>query len=194
MTGDFPMATATKLMNADTFYEFISQPENFRRFFELERGEVIELPPPRRQLGFVCVNVGSLLMDFAEEWAWGYACCNDFGVVVEQDPDTVRGMDVGFFDDDGLELEPEYVYEPPLVGVEVLSPTDRPSHVLRRIGEYLKWGVKLVWIVDPEVRSVNVHRKGREPVTLDETDDLTGEDVLPGFRCRVADFFVSLTS
>jgi Uma2 family endonuclease len=48
----------------------------------------------------------------------------------------------------------------------------------------------MVWLVDPEDRTVTVFRKGQEPIFLEETDELTGLDVLPDFRCSVADFFV----
>jgi Uma2 family endonuclease len=63
--------------------------------------------------------------------------------------------------------------------------------VLRRISEYLKRKVLLVWIIDPENRTATTYRHGRDPVTLDEAQELTGEDVLPGFGCRVAELFRS---
>jgi Uma2 family endonuclease len=47
----------------------------------------------------------------------------------------------------------------------------------------------LLWLVDPEDRSVMVYRPGQLPRAVDETEELTGEDVLPDLRCRVADFF-----
>jgi hypothetical protein len=47
----------------------------------------------------------------------------------------------------------------------------------------------LVWEVNPEIRLVHVHRKDGTASRLHPTDELTGEDVLPGFRCRVADLF-----
>ena len=47
----------------------------------------------------------------------------------------------------------------------------------------------LVWLVDPESRDVTVYRPGEEPYVLGEQDEITGENVLPEFRCRVADFF-----
>jgi Uma2 family endonuclease len=49
--------------------------------------------------------------------------------------------------------------------------------------------VKLVWIVDPEAREVCVYRPGHDPYVVTENEELTGEDVLPGFRCRVSEFF-----
>jgi Uma2 family endonuclease len=47
----------------------------------------------------------------------------------------------------------------------------------------------MVWVIDPESRTLTVHRPERSPVELTEGQDLTGEDVLPEFRCRVADLF-----
>lgn len=47
----------------------------------------------------------------------------------------------------------------------------------------------LVWLVDAEDREVTVYQRGYEPYVLGEQDEITGEGVLPEFRCRVADFF-----
>ena len=46
-----------------------------------------------------------------------------------------------------------------------------------------------MWIVDPRARSVTVYRSLFSPTVLSEADDLEGEDVLPGFRVRVSEFF-----
>jgi Uma2 family endonuclease len=77
----------------------------------------------------------------------------------------------------------------PKLVVEVLSPSDSQGKVNRRIGQYLKRGVPLVWLVDPEVRIVTVYQPGKEFFTLEEADELTGEEVLPGLRLRVGDLF-----
>jgi Uma2 family endonuclease len=60
---------------------------------------------------------------------------------------------------------------------------------MRKIMDYLQNGVELVWLIDPETRNVTVHRPGKQPYVVEEGHELTGEDVLPDFRCRVADFF-----
>ena len=48
-------------------------------------------------------------------------------------------------------------------------------------------GVCLVWVVDPEDRSVTVYRPDKQYAIHNESGVLSGEDVLPGFSCRVAD-------
>jgi Uma2 family endonuclease len=73
--------------------------------------------------------------------------------------------------------------------IEVLSPNDRMNKTTARIGQYLDRGVPVVWLVDPEVHSVAVYRPDQFPQVLDNSDELTGGDVLPDFRCKVSDLF-----
>jgi Uma2 family endonuclease len=183
--------TTTKRMTAEEFYEFVHRPENVDRCFELVRGEVIEVSRPTRPHGVVCVRVGRLLDAYAEQRGSGYVTSNDSGVILEREPDTVRGPDVAFYEDAATfdELHPNYGEVPPLLAVEVLSPNDKPGKVMNKITNYLRSGVRLVWVLDPEARQVFVHQPDKALRELNQGDEITGEDILPGFRCRVADFF-----
>ena len=182
--------TSTKLMTAEEFYEFVHRPENVDRCFELVRGEVIELSRPTKPHGVVCIRVGRLLDAYAEQRGSGYVTSNDSGVILERDPDTVRGPDVAFYEDAATfdELHPKYGEVPPLLAVEVLSPNDKPGKVMNKITNYLQSGVQRVWVLDPELRQVFIHRLDQSYRTLTQSDELI-DDVLPGFRCRVADIF-----
>jgi Uma2 family endonuclease len=73
--------------------------------------------------------------------------------------------------------------------VEVVSTNDLAQDVNEKVEEYLQAGVPLVWEVYPESRTVLVHRPNSTVTKLHATDELTGEDVFPGFRCQVAEFF-----
>ena len=66
---------------------------------------------------------------------------------------------------------------------------DKPGHLIRRLDQYLQLGIPLVWVIDPEGRFVTVYQPDEMQKTLDEKDELTGEDVLPEFRCRVGNLF-----
>ena len=59
------------------------------------------------------------------------------------------------------------------------------------MSELLDMGVKQVWLVDPEARNLSIYRAGCEPELLAADQELDASDVLPGFRCRPADFFDS---
>ena len=183
--------TTTKRWTAEEFFDWVHRPENRGRHFELERGEVIEMPPPGERHGYVSGNVGRILGNYTFERGCGYVCTNDTGVVLETDPDTVRGIDVTLYDELRRydQLAPKYSSHLPKLAIEVLSPVDRPGRMTRRVSQFLRKGMLLVWLVDPESRDVTVYRPGEEPYVLGEQDEITGENVLPDFRCPVADFF-----
>lgn len=182
---------ATRPMSAEEFYLFVHRSENRDRRFELERGEVVEMSRPGKRHGLICANVTRILGNYAAQRGRGYPCSNDTGVIVEHDPDTVRGPDVLFFDDvmSADEVEEKYGETPPLLAVEVLSPNDSMGKVNRRIKEQLLFGTAIVWLLDPEALNVTVYRLGKDYQILEESDEITGGDILPEFRCKVAEFF-----
>src|SRR5439155_15960815 len=108
------------------------------------------------------------------------------------DPMRVRRPDVSAIRFGRLprnQLYEGHVRIAPDVAVEVVSPNDLFSDVERKVQEYLEAGVQLVWVVNPEIRIVAVHRADGSIAKLHEKDELTGENVLPGFRCPVGDLF-----
>ncbi len=73
--------------------------------------------------------------------------------------------------------------------MEVLSPNDIACKVEAKVRQWLRAGPKLVWVVNPEQRTLAIHRADGLGAILQETDELSGEEVMPGFHCRVAQFF-----
>ena len=73
--------------------------------------------------------------------------------------------------------------------VEVVSPNDRPTPVYDKAQMWLRFGVRLVLIVDPETRSIMALPSEGEARTFTEDDTLDCGDVLPGFSCAVRDIF-----
>jgi Uma2 family endonuclease len=186
------MATVeAKKMTADEFVDWLDTVDNGDKVFELERGEVLEMPSPGELHGVVCGLITYLLWKYIFQRGKGYLCSNDTGLLVEQDPDTLRGSDIMLFDESRRldQMSRKYTAHVPKLVVEVRSPHDQPTKMTHRVGQYLQRGVALVWLVDPEVRSVTVCRNDRFPKVLDETLELTGEEVLLDLRLRVADLF-----
>jgi Uma2 family endonuclease len=184
-------AVATKPITAEEFYDWVNQPENRHGKFELEQGEIVEMSRPGKLHGFVCGNIAFILGNFARQRKKGYVCTNDTGIVVERDPDTVRGPDLMFFEDaaSAEDIDRKYGETPALLDVEVLSPNDTFTKIVRRVNEQLAFGTPLVWVVDCDAESVAVHRPGKSPYIVEGDQEITGEDVLPDFRCKVSEFF-----
>ncbi|SNS29837.1 Putative restriction endonuclease [Geodermatophilus pulveris] len=70
--------------------------------------------------------------------------------------------------------------------VEVVSPSDRATQVTAEALEWLHAGVRLVWVVDPETRTVTAYRPDGVRVLRGE-DTLDGGDVLPGSGLPLAE-------
>jgi Uma2 family endonuclease len=113
-------------------------------------------------------------------------------------PSKVRRADISFIRRDRYSLEQlsedGFTTIPPDLAVEVVSPNDLVGKVDEKIEEYLRAGVRLVWVVHPAARAVQVFRGDRSVSWLWAADELSGEDVLPGFRCKVEDLFPNASS
>jgi Uma2 family endonuclease len=181
------MATvSTKLLTAEEFAR-LPQPEDGSQQ-ELIQGVIVTMPPPGAPHGVCCSKIDRRLGTFVETNKLGTVCCNDTGFITERDPDTVRGADVAFWTKEKLpELPKVYIEVLPDLAVEVVSPDDHFSRIQKKVLHYLTKGVRLLWVVDPEDRSITVYRPDKPLRILGESDTLSGEEVLPGFTCRVVD-------
>lgn len=180
------MSIAEKLMTAAEFGEL-----NDPRRTELVRGRIVEITPPKPTHGRIVFAIARVVGAFIEQQDLG-RWFGEAGVITERDPDSVRAPDAAFVsyaripreanDDQYCDAAPELVFE-------VFSPTDRWTSVLDKVAEYLRAGTDVVCVVVPANRSVQLHSADRPAVTLVDMDSFELPDILPGFRCQVADFF-----
>jgi Uma2 family endonuclease len=77
----------------------------------------------------------------------------------------------------------------PDLAVEILSPSNTEREIQQKVQEYFQAGGKLVWIVDPDARTVEVYTRPRRSVVLTEDDTLDGRKVLPGFSLSIRKWF-----
>ena len=78
---------------------------------------------------------------------------------------------------------------PPVLAVEILSPSDKQDEVIAKVREYLDVGVALVWIVEPVFQTVTVYRPNERPKMFSGSDVLSGHDQMPGFQTTVNQIF-----
>lgn len=160
--------------------------------FELVDGELVE-----RLMGWESVWISGeilyVLRDFCKLNSQGLVVPGEAGYRCFPDaPEKVRRPDVSFVSFSRLPPPQErrgHLRIAPDLAVEVISPNDLYEEVEEKVREYLSVGVKLVWIVNPATRTVRVHRLDGTVKYLTENDELSGEDVLPGFSCRVSRIF-----
>jgi Uma2 family endonuclease len=186
------MATVqTGQMTADEFWEWCCRPENAGKRAELVLGEIVEMPSPGFAHGVLCGWIAHLLWAYVGRRGRGAVTSNDTGLVVTTEPDTVRGPDVMLFGEsvDLRQASRRHSRDVPELIVEVLSPTDSWSALLRRVKQYHTRGVTLVWVVDGDERTVTVCRPNEYQQLLEESEELTGNGVMAEFRLPISLMF-----
>ncbi len=163
------------------------------RRFELVTRTVVENTMGAPE-SYLALEIGTLLKE--------YLLRNDIGFLYGADtlieflPKLVRGPDVCFVPwtqrpDRTIPTEPISDLLPELV-VEVLSPSNTTGEIRRKIKEYFKAGVKIVWVIDPPTRSAVVHVGPDKQSTIPESGALLGGNVLPGFKLPLTKLFARL--
>jgi len=182
---------AAKLMTVE---EFLALPEDgIHR--ELIRGQV-------REFGMTVRNrfhsrVEANVVQHLKNWLDGRPAprgeilCGEVGFRLKGTPDSAVGIDVAYASAELVAAtgDRQKIFDgPPVLAVEVLSPSDTHEEIVAMIDLYLEAGV-IVWEVDPGLRTIRVHRPGHEPEMFNAAQELSGESYLPGFRVAVARLF-----
>ena len=180
-------AVPRHLLTAD---EFAALPHAGLRT-ELIRGEISAMPPAFDDHGEVAGSLAVLLGQFVRANGLGRLYAAETGFLVAEQPDTVRAPDLAFTRAERVPPRgaPGWVRAMPDLVAEVVSSGDRPSEIGEKVRMWLDAGVRLVWVVYPTQRIVEVWRPAEPVLVLHEHDQLDGYDVVPGFTCPVEQIF-----
>jgi len=183
------MSTTTQLMTAE---ELLRLPDSPYRH-ELVKGELITMTLPGEEHGAVIMNIGVPLGYHVKKNNLGVVYGAETGFQIERNPDTVLGADVAFVRKDRVEragISKGYRFGAPDLVVEVISPSDNMKKVEQKVQRWLSAGARIVWTVDPKTRTIKVYEGTDKATVLREDDELTGGDLVPGFRLPVAEIFI----
>ncbi|MDW8364969.1 MAG: Uma2 family endonuclease, partial [Abditibacteriales bacterium] len=115
----------------------------------------------------------------------------EIGFIVARDPDTVRAPDwsLTWREQADARRRGAWIEGGPNLAVEVISPEETWSEVQEKVDEYLAAGTQVVWVINPQTRTVHVIRPDAPIAVLRVGDVLTGDPVLPGFTLPLATLF-----
>ncbi len=189
-TATIDVPVVTPFMTAEEFVQLHGDDSSV----ELVKGRVVRCPMPGAKHGEVCSKANYFLTHYAMESKSGRVLGNDTFIRTGKEPDTYRGADVCFISYTRLPQEQALPKGPlevaPELVVEVRSPTDRTSHILGKVSDYLKAGVVVVLVLDPAIEAVTIYRETEDiPQRFSNGDELTLPDLLPGFTVPVRKFF-----
>lgn len=159
---------------------------------ELIRGVLHQTVATGIEHGEIAVNFAILMGTFVKSGRSGRVVGSDAGIRLERNPDTVREPDIAYISAEKLPLDTRvrgYAEVVPDLVVEIISPSDQAVAVYDKAQMWLRFGVQLVLLVDPDARTVTVLPQDGPAQTLTDADTLDGGDVLPGFTCPVQDIF-----
>jgi Uma2 family endonuclease len=140
---------------------------------------------------YLAVLIARLLAAFVDEHKLGFVLGSDGMTRLE--PGQIRIPDAAFYSwsrfPDRRVPRTAYVDTAPDLAVEVISPSNTRQEMDRKLSDYFAGGTRLVWYIYPNRREVVVYHSPTEQKVLEETDELDSENVLPGFRLNLAEFF-----
>ena len=174
--------------------EFLALPET-KPYLELMDGEVIEKPMPTDNHGELVAEIigqiyaylrrvrearlGTEVRHLRDEEEWVFLPDISVTLKSRKAPPAETGKII--------EVMPD-------LAIEVLSPDDRPGRLQSRIAHYMRSGVKILWIVDPETEKVTVWRPGEMPLDYHAPAMVSAEPVLEDFELDLAEMFEILHS
>ena len=155
--------------------------------YEYVRGQLVSMPSTTMAHGEISVNLVTLLNVHVSQQQLGrvYSAETTFAV-----GKSGRKPDVAFVSQERLPEDRRQASPiPPDLAIEVVSPTDSAYDIEEKVFEYLEAGTRLVWVINPVLKTVTVYRSQDDIKILTRNQTLTGEDVVEGFSCLVEEIF-----
>ena len=176
-----------------TVADVVSIRHHEKRLFELVDGVLVEKAMGFKE-GVLAAAIASLLREFVIPRNLGIVAGADG--MMQLFPESVRIPDVTYVSwakvpGQRIPDEPVPAMAPDLA-VEVLSVSNTRREMERKIEEYLDASVPLIWVVDPDTRSVTVHAGSAQGAVVPQSGTLDGGTVLPGFTLPVSKIFAEL--
>lgn len=186
------MLDTTKMMTLEDYLAFVSLPENADKYFELNNGEIIEMPSPATTHNYIVMRVSNSLYNFVEAHDLGFVFGDNTSYALSKWRVVIP--DISFVQKERLNFPlPPLISFAPDLAIEVISPSNTITEMNQKIEDYLAYGTKIVWIIYPDTQTVDVwHQLEDKTLTKNKfgiQDTLSGEDVLPNFRLPVAKIF-----
>src|SRR5499426_1979617 len=166
--------------------------------YEIVNGQRVELPPMSAYTTWIASRLHLRLGLYAEDKGLGVSV-SEMLFVLDAEHNLRRRPDVAFVStvrwplDRALPETGDWEVVPDLA-VEVISPNDIFKDVLAKVREYFHYGVQVVWVVAPEEQQVYVYDSPTHVRIMTGQDELTGGEIVPGFRLPLVHLFQHTTA
>ncbi|MDQ2898183.1 MAG: Uma2 family endonuclease [Acidobacteriota bacterium] len=114
-------------------------------------GKVVERSMPRYSHSEAQNNLCGWF--YQRKWKLRLFGCPELRVQISAN--RVRVIDLAVYA--GNKPEQQIPSQPPFIAIEIVSPDDRHSEIIERLGEYHRWGVTHNWLVDPWIKTLSIY-------------------------------------
>ncbi|MCY3018440.1 MAG: Uma2 family endonuclease [Planctomycetota bacterium] len=183
---------APKVMVTCEEFEALSLAEKISPRAELIDGEIVEHMGGGYTHSFVTGSICVILGNFVNAHKLGRVLTGETGMHIRWELPRCRLADVSYL---SYQRAPKgavpsgFLRVPPELIVEVLSEDDTWTDIEEKIKDYHNTGVDMVWVADPQTRTVRVFPRGGMPSVVHDGSEIDGGAILPGFRIPIARFF-----
>jgi Uma2 family endonuclease len=157
---------------------------------ELLNGQIILSPVPASH-GAICVRLILLVGGFVQKRKLGEVYDSSTGFRISES--ILLSPDVSFVSKATLKKvfrgPDKFLRGAPDLAIEVLSPSDRTQLIHKKLDLYFEHGTRLVWSVNWKLQQVHIYRPDSISAVTQLKDVLSGDEVLPGFKCRLQEIF-----
>ncbi len=174
------------LYTVEEFEKYADAPENRDQLLELVDGEIVEKVPTQKH-GMCAGNIYGYFWNYVRKTRSGRVV-REVSYRTPEDKCNSRIPDISYTSGNAPLVERGSVLQMPDIAIEVKSPDDSLKHMRAKARYYLANGTKLVWLVEPQKRFVEVYSLDDEQV-LFEGEMLDGSSVLPDFQMPVSAIF-----
>lgn len=173
-----------------TYDEYCLLPDD-RNQYELFDGDLVRTPWPSREHQKIVLRLARFLADYVERHSSGEVYISPLDAIF--DPYTVLQPDILFVSKERqAEVEKERIEGTPDLVLEVLSPSTFHKDLRRKMAVYSRFGVQEYWIVNPEMKTIELYCQGKEGLELlrrFSSEESFESRLLGGFRMPVNRIF-----
>lgn len=176
-----------------TDQEFMALPDDGNRY-EIVNGELIIMGNSGMEHGNIGLFLGGAIELHVRSHKLGSTC--DSSTAFKMKTGNKRSPDISFVAKErlqGLKRLPKGFFEgAPDLAVEIISPSNTFEEIHNKLVEYFDSGCRLAWVIHPDEQSALIYRQPQPDRLLKISDNLEGEEVIPGFTMPMVDLFAEL--
>jgi len=181
-----------KVMIGSEEFEALTMASKVGPFAELIDGEIVDAMGGAFTHSFVVGRICTFLSVFVDARKLGRVLSGEAGIHIHSELPRCRLADVAFLSYQRVpkgKAATGFLRVPPELVVEVLAEDDTWTDIDEKIQDYHNTGVDMVWVADPQTRTVRVFPRAGTPSIVHDGSEIDGGEILPGFKVPIARFF-----